>query len=169
MEKIFIPTFYSIYITAQELLWSSTHEKGEEMAVVSVTPPNQEVGLERKTLKAWSKKVNGIMLSVLWSEIVLRWSQLQPEKLQEIKIDLSIPCCYRMISISALDLWLWCPWFQNHSKGNGCRVSSPHTTLPFFKKLPVTQWISLRQKAPHSFMQFHLKCTKQFLTLLLHT
>lgn len=52
MEKIFILTFYSIYITAQELLWNSTHEKGEEMAVVSVTPPNQEVGLERKTLKA---------------------------------------------------------------------------------------------------------------------
>ena len=34
------------------------------MAVVSVTPPNQEVGLERKTLKALSKKVNWIMLSV---------------------------------------------------------------------------------------------------------
>ena len=48
MEKICIPTFYSIYITAQNLLWNSTHEKGEEMAVVSAIPPNQEVGLKER-------------------------------------------------------------------------------------------------------------------------
>ena len=65
---------------------------------------------------------------------MLRWSQLQPEKLQEIKIDLSIPCCYRRISISTLDLWLWCPWFQNHSKGN---EYLPHTQLyPSLRNCP---------------------------------
>lgn len=103
------------------------------------------------------------------SEIGLRWSQLQPEQLQERKTDLRVPCCSRRIIISTLDLWLSCRWFQNHSKGNGRRVSSPHTPSPFFKKLPVTQWIILRQKAPHSYMRFYLKCTKQFLTLLPHT
>ena len=48
MEKIFIPTFYSIYITAQALLWNSTHEKGEEMAVVSVTPPIKKLALKER-------------------------------------------------------------------------------------------------------------------------